>query len=173
MNQAYDDLGPHFAAGIADQVTVELHNSATYSTIAYSLGLRNLSTTGNIAISAIPAKYNSSYYLTIKHRNSIETTSGVPVSFAGTAVNYDFTTAASKAYGDNMKLMGTVYGIWGGNVNQDGIVDTGDMNPVENESTNATMGYVNEDANGDGIVDTGDMNIVENNSTNVVMSILP
>jgi hypothetical protein len=173
MNQAYDDLGPHFAAGIADQVTVELHNSATYSTIAYSLGLRNLSTTGNIAISAIPAKYSSSYYLTIKHRNSIETTSGAPVSFAGSAVNYDFTTAATKAYGDNMKLMGTVYAIWGGDVNQDGIIDTGDMNPVENASTNFVSGYVTEDVNGDGFVDTGDMNIVENNSTNIIMAILP
>ena len=55
--------------------------------------------------------------------------------------------------------------IWGGDVNQDGIVDTGDMNPVENASTNVIMGYVAEDVNGDGIVDTSDMNIVENNST--------
>jgi hypothetical protein len=173
MNQAYDDLGPHFGPGIADQVTVELHNSATYSTIAYSLGLRNLSTTGNIAISAIPALYNGSYYLTIKHRNSIETTSGAPVSFAGSAINYDFTTAAAKAYGDNLKLMGTVYAIFGGDVNQDGIVDSGDMNPIENASINLTSGYVAEDVNGDGLVDSGDMNIVENNSIALVSVITP
>ena len=173
MNQAFDEVGPHFGPGIADQVTVELHNSANYSVINYSLGLRNLSTTGNIAISAIPASYNSSYYITIKHRNSIETTSGAPVSFAGSTVNYDFSTAAGQAFGNNMKLMGTKYVIWGGDVNQDGIVDTGDMNPVENASTNVVMGYVVEDVNGDGIVDTGDMNIVENNSTDVVMAVLP
>jgi hypothetical protein len=173
MNQAYDDLGPHFGPGIADQVTVELHNSANYSTIAYSLGLRNVSTTGNIAISAIPALYNASYYLTIKHRNSIETTSGAPVSFAGSAVNYDFSTAAAKAYGNNLKLMGTVYVIFGGDVNQDGIVDSEDQNNVENESTLAVSGYVATDVNGDGLVDTGDVNIVENNSTVAIMSILP
>ena len=69
--------------------------------------------------------------------------------------------------------MGSLFAIWGGDVNQDGIVDTGDMNPVENESTNVTMGYVAEDVNGDGIVDTGDMNIVENNSTNVIQKITP
>jgi hypothetical protein len=47
------------------------------------------------------------------------------------------------------------------------------MNPVENESTNFTMGYVVEDVNGDGIIDTGDMNIVENNSTSIVQVITP
>ena len=72
-----------------------------------------------------------------------------------------------------MKLMGTVYAIWGGDVNQDGIVDTGDMNPVENASTAVVTGYVVEDVNGDGIVDTGDMNIVENNSMAVIQVITP
>jgi hypothetical protein len=66
-----------------------------------------------------------------------------------------------------------VFVIYGGDVNQDGIIDTGDMNPVENESNNFTMGYVVEDVNGDGVVDTGDMNIVENGSTAVIQVITP
>jgi hypothetical protein len=59
--------------------------------------------------------------------------------------------------------------IWTGDVNQDGIVDSGDMNPVDNASTAVTFGYVNEDVNGDGIVDSGDMNFIDNNSTAVIM----
>jgi hypothetical protein len=175
LNQAFDDLGPHFATGIADQVYLELHSALDYATIVYPAvpTLVDLSTGGIITVTGIPASLSGSYYITIKHRNSIETTSATAVSFAGGTINYDFTTAASQAYGNNMTLMGTVYAIWGGDVNQDGYVDTGDMNPVENESTAFTSGYVPEDANGDGFVDTSDMNIVENNSTAFVGIILP
>ena len=88
MNQAYDDLGPHFGPGIADKVTVELHNNATYSNIEYTSGPVNLSTAGNITISSIPASLSGSYYITIKHRNSIETTTASPVSFAGSTVTH-------------------------------------------------------------------------------------
>ena len=41
----------------------------------------------------------------------------------------------------------------GGDVNQDGIVDSGDMNPIENASVALTMGYIAEDVNGDGLID--------------------
>jgi len=72
-----------------------------------------------------------------------------------------------------VRLMGTEYAIWGGDVNQDGIVDSGDMNPIENASISLTAGYVAEDVNGDGLVDSGDMNIVENNSIVLVSVITP
>jgi len=173
MNQAMDESGPHFGPGIADQVIVELHNDASYPTIEYSSGLVDLTTTGNVSISTIPAGLSGSYYITIKHRNSIETTTALPVSFVGGTTDYDFTTAATQAYGDNLKLTGSKYVIWGGDVNQDGIVDSGDMSPVENASIAFTFGYVVEDVNGDGIVDSGDMNIVENNSVALVSAIIP
>jgi len=173
MNQAYDDLGPHFGPGVADQITVELHNEFNYATIEYTSDLVDLSTSGNITISTVPSGLSGSYYITIRHRNSIETTSAVPVSFAGSSISYDFTTAATQAYGDNMRLMGTEYAIWGGDVNQDGLVDSGDMNPIENESIALTSGYVVEDVNGDGLVDSGDMNIVENNSIAIISAITP
>jgi hypothetical protein len=173
MRQAYDETGPHFGAGIADQVTIELHKSTSYSTILYTSGLVNLSTTGNITITGIPSTFNSSYYITVRHRNSIETTTFSPVSFAGNTINYDFSTAASQAYGSNQYNTGGVFMIFGSDVNQDGTVDTGDMNSIENESTLVTMGYVAEDVNGDGIVDTSDMNLVENNSNAFIQVITP
>ena len=78
MRQACDGTGPHFGSGIADQVTVELHNAANYATIEYTSGLVNLSTTGNIAITGIPAIQDGSYYITLRNRNSIETTTFLP-----------------------------------------------------------------------------------------------
>ena len=173
MNQAQGLSGPQFGPGIADQVTVELHNALNYSNIVYSLGLVNVSTSGNIAISAIPALYNSSYYLTIRHRNSIETTSASAISFAGTTVNYDFSTAATQAYGNNLKHMGTVYAIYGGDATQDGYVDGSDMAVVDNASTAVLHGYNPQDVNGDGIVDGSDMAMVDNNSTAIVQAIKP
>jgi hypothetical protein len=175
LNQALDEFGPHFAPGIADQVYLELHNDVAYSVIEYPAvpTLVDISTGGVITVNDIPSSLSGSYYITIKHRNSIETTSGAPVSFAGGAVSYNFTTAASQAFGSNLLGVGAAFVIYGGDVNQDGYVDTGDMNPVENASTAFTSGYVPEDANGDGFVDTSDMNIVENNSTAFVGIILP
>ena len=124
MHKAQDEFGDHFPGNTADQVTVELHNATNYSTIEYTSGPVNLSTTGNSTITGIPAILNGSYYITIRHRNSIETTTAFPVSFTASTISYDFSTAASQAYGDNMKQMGSVYAIWGGDVNQDGIIDT-------------------------------------------------
>jgi trimeric autotransporter adhesin len=174
MNKAQNETGDQFPGTTADKVTVELHNATTYSTIEYTSGLVELSTGGNISIATIPATLSGSYYITVRHRNSIETTTATAVSFAGTTVSYDFTTGATQAYGDNQKdAGGGYYAIWGGDVSQDGIVDSGDMNPVDNAATAVTFGYVAEDVNGDGIVDSSDMNVVDNNSTAIIMAQVP
>jgi hypothetical protein len=65
------------------------------------------------------------------------------------------------------------YAFFGGDVNQDGIVDTGDMTPVDNGSAAYLSGYRNPDANGDGIIDTADMTLVDNNSSNYVSAATP
>jgi trimeric autotransporter adhesin len=173
MNQAYDENGAHFAPGIADQVTVELHNTSTYGTIEYSSGLVNMTTSGDISITDLPVSISGSYYITIKHRNSIETTTGFPISFAGNTVSFDFTIAAPQAFGANQKDVGGKFVFWSGDVNQDGIIDSGDLNYVDNASTAVLMGYVPEDVNGDGIVDSSDMNFVDNNSTAIIIAQLP
>ena len=92
--------------GIADKVNVELHSQLSYPTIIYIAGPVDHSTSGMITVNNLPSWLTGDYYITIKHRNSIETTSALPVSFAGSIINYDFTTAATQAYGDNMKQMG-------------------------------------------------------------------
>ncbi|MEI6579943.1 MAG: hypothetical protein WCN92_10860, partial [Eubacteriales bacterium] len=52
----------------------------------------------------------------------------------------------------------------GGDVNQDNIVDGGDMSIVENDANSAASGYLTDDCNGDGIIDGGDMSVVENDA---------
>jgi hypothetical protein len=169
MNQAMDaGATPKFGTGIADQVTVELHDAITPFGIAYTYSNVNLNTDGTLTISTIPGSITGSYYVVIKHRNSIETWSMSPVAFGGTPISYDFSTAAAQAYGNNMKLMGGVYTMYGGDASLDGAVDGTDMAAIDNASTAVLGGYHSEDVNGDGVVDGSDMALIDNNSTAVV-----
>ncbi|MBK6347370.1 MAG: hypothetical protein IPF68_15850 [Bacteroidales bacterium] len=171
MRQAYDENGPHAGPGIADIITVELHAAADYGSILFSDDV-DLGVDGTAGVS-VPAALSGPFYITIRHRNSIETTSSVPVSMDNTTISYSFDTPA-KAFGGNLLLMITgEYVIFGGDVNQDGSVDTGDMTPVDNDAAGFMFGYISSDVNGDGTVDTGDMTIIDNNAAGFVGSVTP
>ena len=167
MNQARGVSDPQFADGIADKVGLELHDAGIPFDKVYENNNINLYTNGMLTIDTLPCYIGGSKYIVIKHRNSIETWSSSPVDFnVPGPITYDFTTAASQAYGNNQTLIGLFYAIWAGDVTQDGVVDGSDMAAVNNISTSGfNMGYYNEDANGDGIVDGSDMAIIDNNAT--------
>ncbi|MFZ4707280.1 MAG: hypothetical protein ACOYMF_14840 [Bacteroidales bacterium] len=172
MNPSYDEFGLHFAAGVADVVTLELRNSTT-GVLEYSLTDVDLSTSGDVT-ATVPASYSGDYYIYVKHRNSIATSSSNFVSFAsGSVISYDFTTSVSQAYGDNMKDMGGVFAIFCGDVDQDGGVGTLDLGLVDNQSAIAGAGYMPEDVDGDGGIGTLDMGLIDNNSAVAVGSYLP
>lgn len=171
MNQANDEFGPHFSTGVADQVQIELRNSAT-GALEYTTGLVNISTSGLIT-ATIPSTYSGSYYLYIKHRNSITTSSTAPVSFAGASISYNFTTAANMAFGDNMKLISGVYYIFAGDVDQSLDIGVLDMALIDNQAAAFGVGYLPEDIDGDGSIGVLDMGIVDNNSAAFVSAYLP
>lgn len=170
--KAQDVAGDHFAGPVADEITIELASPTfPYSSVYTS---ENVMLYGNGKASfSFPAELNGSYYIVVKHRNSIETWSSVPVSFAGGSINYDFTSSATQAFGSNMIQIGSVFAIYGGDVTQDNIVDGSDMAAVDNSSTSVSTGYLADDVNGDGIVDGSDMAVIDNNSTSVISTIKP
>jgi hypothetical protein len=186
MSKAQDYVGgvpvDKFQGTVAEVITVELHDAVTYATIVYST-TADLNTDGTAVTSgktyiSIPSSYTGSYYITVKHRNSIETTSINPVSFTTPTINYNFTTAAGQAYGDNLMLLNPggsplVYGIFAGDVDQDGYVVIGDRDIVHNSAVAGTTGYVAEDVNGDGFVVIGDRDIVHINAVAGVTAVLP
>jgi hypothetical protein len=173
MNQAFDDMGPHFVAPVADQITVELHDGTTYATVVYDAGLENLNQDGTASVS-IPATFSGSYYVTVKHRNSLETTTAAVVDFSGATIAYDFTTAASQAYGDNLKDMGEgKFVIFGGDASPDGSVDALDLIAVDNDASAFTAGYLPTDVNGDGATDALDLILTDNNSSLFIAAVLP
>jgi len=112
------------------------------------------------------------YYISVKHLNSIETwsKSGGENLFAdGTIYNYDFTTSNSQAFGNNLKLKGSKYCLYSGDVNQDGYITLIDVIPIYNDASSFVTGrYLSTDMNGDSIIDLTDVTICYNNSTSFI-----
>jgi PKD repeat protein len=172
MRKAQNETGDQYPGTTADQITVELHNAANYANIIYSAVNVNLSTSGQASI-VIPGSYSGSYYVTVKNRNGLETTTASPVSFSASTITYSF-NINTQAYGDNLHQMGDgAWVIYSGDVNQDGIIDSGDMIPVDNIASTFGTGYMPEDANGDGLIDSGDMILLDNSAANFVARIVP
>jgi hypothetical protein len=171
MRQASNCEGPQFLADTADVFTVELHNAIDYATIEYSVTV-GLSTGGSASVE-IPSDKNGSYYLTIRHRNSIETTSASPVDFSGASIDYSF-NPQSQAYGDNQQLMadGTA-ALFTGDPTQEGLVDSDDLAAIGNLAAWAECGYLSEDLTGDGLVDSDDLAACGNNAAWAIGVILP
>ncbi|QLH46111.1 MAG: hypothetical protein HWD58_11030 [Bacteroidota bacterium] len=147
MNQ-----GQPGGASDCDTVEVRLHNAtAPYAAVQLVKGVMPVN--GSMVCTFPPAVVGNSYYISLRHRNSIETWSANPVTMS-TSLTYDFTTAASQAYGSNQMLVDVnKYAVYNGDVNQDGVVDGLDYNDWELDNNNFAAGYFSTDFNGDGIVD--------------------
>jgi len=161
----------------ADTVKVILRTtSAPYSIVDSSKQVLNNTGKGEFFFPNVTSGTN--YYLSLKHRNSIETwsASGQWITFNSDTASYDFILAASKAYGNNMKQVNTSpvrYAIYGGDVNQDNQVNLADITEIYNAAINFINGYVITDIAGDNITDLTDVIISYNNSINFVAAVKP
>ncbi len=174
MRPAMDANGPHFGNATADLITIELHSSVAgnFSSKLYSTTAL-LDTNGFVQLST-PSGLNGSYYIVVKHRNSIQTVSSNPVSFSSTSINYNFTNSASSAYGNNLKTLGGgKYGVYTGDTNNDGIINAMDLNGIGNDASGFIQGYVTSDLSGDGIVDALDLIQADSNAANFVSAHTP
>ncbi|MBV6478420.1 MAG: hypothetical protein HGGPFJEG_01175 [Ignavibacteria bacterium] len=161
---------------IQDTVTVFLRNAASPYTIKDTAkGVISPFTLSGQFYFHKP--HTGNYYIVVNHRNTIVTWSkngGVYlVKGDGSVNNYDFTTSASQAYGNNQILKGTKYCIYSGDVNQDGIVDASDVGLIDNDASIGATGYLNNDLTGDSYVDGSDLSIADNNATNFITASRP
>ncbi|HMS33482.1 MAG TPA: YCF48-related protein, partial [Ignavibacteria bacterium] len=119
-----------------------------------------------------PNAPSGTYYIQVNHFNSIETWSknGGETMISGTPYNYDFTSAALKAYGSNQVLVGSEWSTFSGDVNQDGIIDLTDVVLISNDVNDFVTGsYVVTDLNADNAVTLADLIIAYNNSSSFVI----
>ena len=94
-------------------------------------------------------------------------------SFAGSIITQSFGSPAD-VFGGNLKQMADLgYAIYGGDVNQDNIIDLFDSSPVDNAAAIASSGYISEDVNGDGLVDLLDASIIDNNAAIAIGAVTP
>lgn len=107
---------------------------------------------------------SGTYYLAIVHRNCIETWSkvGGEAVLRGQSHGYDFTSSNTMAYGDNLKLKGTRYCLYSGDVNSSGVVNSTDRTLIRNNV--GSVGYFRFDLDGNGVVNSSDRTIVRNNT---------
>jgi hypothetical protein len=141
---------------VPDTVTIELRNAVSpYQIIDQTKILLNSNGQGtgrfNSAINGVP------YYLVLKHRNALETWSALTQTFSNSAMSYDFTSASSKAYGNNLKQVGSKWCIYSGDINQDGIINFQDLNSVFLDNVNGVTGYTSSDLNGDMFTESEDL----------------
>ena len=112
-------------------------------------------------------------YIRVRHRNSLETWSAVPLTVQS-VMSYDFSSSAGSAYGANLRELGNGrFALWSGDVNQDQLIEASDYTAVENAALNFVFGYVPTDLTGDLLVEATDYSIVENNMMLFLFTIQP
>lgn len=160
---------------ISDSVKVNLHsNTSPYNIIDAAKNILNSDGSGFFNFTFFTTG-SPSYYISINHRNSVETWSSVP-QFLNLSSLYSFTGSASLAYGNNMVQVDTspiTFAGYSGDANQDGTVDLTDGGLIDNDAYNFLSGYLPTDINGDGTTDITDASIADNNTFNFVSVMKP
>lgn len=154
-----------------DTVTIQLRqSSAPYNLIAERKEI--IHTDGTVSFNGT-APGGQACYIVLKHRNSVETWSALPVMLLEDTF-YDFSTNDYKAFGANqVEMMPGVWALYAGDITGDENVDLLDLNEAEADINLFVFGYYDTDINGDGNVDLLDSPILEANINNFVFSYHP
>jgi len=160
------------AATDVDVITVELRSAANLDLIAYSVSAI-LKTNGTLQCEFPTSAVGGSYYIVVNHRGANPLWSANPVSFT-TTTSFNFVSNASSAYSDGdpsitpmHTITSGVYGMWLGELNDDGFLDSQDYSSYETDTYSS--GYLglymlDGDLNGDAYVDATDYAVFDFNS---------
>ncbi|MEO8665220.1 MAG: hypothetical protein ABI462_06970, partial [Ignavibacteria bacterium] len=144
--------------------------------------------TARINFDGYSLKSGKPFYIQLRHRNSIETWNKVNYTtsnFISGNLNfqplmnydeYDFTANSSSAFGNNLAQIDTAplkFGLYSGDINQDGTINLTDIISCYNGAINFITGYKVTDVNGDNNTNLSDILIVYNNSVKFVTRIIP
>ncbi len=144
------------------------HTTAPFATFdSARVVIDTVSFSGTASLSKV---FSGTYYISIKNPTTVETWSkaGGESFTLKTPLTYDFTSAQTQAYGDNLSLLGTKYCLYSGDINQDGFIDNNDLLLIDNDAFNFEGGYRSTDLNGDLFVDNNDLLICDNNAFNFI-----
>lgn len=170
MSPVLFNQGEVTTATACDSIDVELRDATSYGVVST---IRTVLNQNGTATCVFPISYDS-YYVVIKHRNAIQTWSANPIYLGASPVSYNFSTAASQAYGDNQVEVSTgVWALFSGDIVIDENIDLLDLGFLETDISIFAYGYISTDVNGDGNVDLLDSPTLEANISNFIFSYHP
>lgn len=149
---------------VCDSIEVRLASSISPYSILYTVkGVIN--TSGNGVFTLPGSVLGGSYFIVVKHRNSLETWSGGAIPLPSVLNSFDFTTLATQAYGGNLiQVAAGKWAIRSGDVNQDGVINHTDFANIQSALLTWLAGYQINDITGDNFVESTDYSLVETNS---------
>ena len=159
------------AASDVDVITVELRSPYNLDVVAYSVS-PILQTNGSVQCVFPAGALGGSYYLVVKHRATNPLWSANPVTLSSSSA-FSFANNSSNSYSDGSitpinTLVPSLFGIWLGELNDDGYLDGLDYPWFENETYSSVYGglyLLDGDFNGDAYVDASDYAVFDYNST--------
>jgi hypothetical protein len=165
---------PDVYSGIPDTIRVYLHRVDFPNVIVDSVKtLIDAFTSMNPTYSRA---LTGTYYVAVKHRNSIETWSASGQAFTrGNIFNFDFINQGA-AYNNNqfqVNVPNNFWGFFGGDIDQNGFVDLSDVTAVNNDANLFASGYVVSDVTGNNATDLSDVLLTYNNNANFVQKQTP
>mgnify|MGYP000976108457 FL=1 len=172
LTPALQNSGVGLSGTECDTIYVELRDQLTPANVLAS-GTAVLNTSGQASFTFPGSVIGENGYIAVFHRNAVQTWSDL-MTFSS-VTNYNFTTAATQAYGSNMIAVAPgVYAFYSGDLSpQDEFIDILDQGVIDNDIFNFASGYVVSDLDGSGFVDIVDQSIVDNNIFNFIGSIHP
>jgi hypothetical protein len=117
------------------------------------------------------------YYISLKHRNSIQVWSASAVTLSDDLFyNFTVANAAYSTVGSTYPMAEVesgVFAMYTGDVNQDGVIDSGDYSAVENDVIAIKFGYIPTDLAGIGAAESASYSLIENNIQLLILAIKP
>jgi hypothetical protein len=169
---------PMYGGNIADLITIELHDPATYGTIAYTFNNLELHQDGSVTSSgqagiALPPSLTGTYMVTVKTRNHLETASAAGISFSGISTSYEFRDVVGKSYASSslfapVKQISGKWMLYAGDPKRDTFypeINFGDLYDIFNNKSavKGVYGYLPQDLDGDGDISDTDLYLMFNN----------
>jgi len=106
-----------------------------------------------------PMSFNDNVYIVVYHRNHVRIMSADALTQVGGVYTYDFTDDDAKAYGSYQKSLGSVYGMFAGDIDNDGEVFSIDLDLILLDYPSFDV-YLNSDLDLDGEVFSIDLDVI-------------
>ena len=146
---------------VVDTISIKLLDSVNNTCAEIASSLAVLPTNGicTVTFSNIP---DGSYYILVSHCNALSARSTNKVAFVnGLVTTCDFSSTPFQARDPLILVDPGVYALYSGDINQDCVIDSVDINIVYIDVQNGEFGDLCTDLNGDGAVDLNDIILYE------------